>query len=186
MTSSKQWQSQVWHQYRSNLQALLRAKVSNAADAEDLLQEIMLKTHTKLDSLRDQSNLKAWLMQIARHSITDFYRVKGKNHSLVADLAQDHWQSDDNLPQAQQDLSLCVRPFIQALPADKAQLLTAIDLDGRSQKQLAQELGISYSGLKSRVQRARVDLRQLFESCCSLELDAQGQIMDYDDDKTCC
>ncbi|HCH25404.1 MAG TPA: RNA polymerase sigma factor SigZ, partial [Oceanospirillaceae bacterium] len=55
-----------------------------------------------------------------------------------------------------------------------------------SQKQLAQELGISYSGLKSRVQRARVDLRQLFESCCSLELDAQGQIMDYDDDKTCC
>ena len=186
MTTSNQWQSQIWDQYRSNLQALLRAKVSNAADAEDLLQEIMLKTHSKLGSLRDQSNLKAWLMQIARNSITDFYRAKGKNTSLKEELAQDYWQIDDDLPAAQQDLSQCVRPFIQALPDDKAKLLMTIDLEGQSQKELANELGISYSALKSRVQRARVDLRQLFENCCSLELDAQGQVMDYDNGKSCC
>jgi len=183
VTSSSQWQSQIWDQYRSNLQALLRAKVNNAADAEDLLQDIMLKAHSKLGSLRDQSNLKAWLMQIARNSITDFYRAKGKHTHLQAELAQDYWQIDDDLPAAQQDLSQCVRPFIQALSADKAKLLTAIDLEGQAQKQLAQELGISYSTLKSRVQRARIDLRQLFESCCSLELDAQGQVMDYDGEK---
>jgi RNA polymerase sigma-70 factor, ECF subfamily len=186
VTTSADWQAKIWEQYRSNLQALLRAKVSNAADAEDLLQEIMLKTHNKLGSLRDQSNLKAWLMQIARNSITDFYRAKGKLRSLEDELAHEHWQIDDDLPSAQQDLSQCVRPFIQALPTDKASLLIAIDLEGQSQKALAAEMGISYSGLKSRVQRARLDLRQLFESCCHLDLDVQGQVMGYDQPNKCC
>jgi len=70
---------------------LLCAKVGNAANTKDLLQKIMLKNHSKLGNLRDQSNLKAWLMQIARNSIADFYRAKVKDTSLEEELAQDYW-----------------------------------------------------------------------------------------------
>jgi len=49
------------------------------------------------------------------------------------------------LPAAQQDLSHCIHPFIQALPVDKAKLLNTIDLEGQSQKQLANVLVSTYA-----------------------------------------
>ena len=70
-------------------------------------------------------------------------------------------------------------PFIDALPSETASLLKAIDIEGRSQKEYAAELGISYSTLKSRVQRGRLKLRELFEQCCHMDLDRQGRVIEY-------
>ena len=75
-------------------------------------------------------------------------------------------------------LSLCIEPFIQALPEQTASLLLAFDIKGQSQKALAGEQNVSYSTIKSRVQKSRGDLKNLFEQCCNLSLDKQGNVID--------
>lgn len=166
----------IWSQYRSGLKAFLHSRVSNPADVEDLLQEILIKTHNRLETLNDQTRLRPWLYQIASHSIIDFYRRDKSKRPINPD---DLWYKtieEKTLP----DLEQCIEPFIDALPEDFAALLRAVDLVGKSQKEQAVALGISYSTLKSRVQSGRKQLRQVFDECCEFSVDERGNIVDYE------
>jgi len=163
----------IWQQYSRNLRGLLMAKISDPHDVDDLLQEVMIKTHQSIGSLQSKDKLKPWLFRIANNTVIDFYRKRGREIRVEED---DLWYGEEEVAL---NMSDCVLPFIDALPQETAQLLKAIDIEGRSQKEFAAELGISYSTLKSRVQRGRVQLRALFEDCCHLEFDRQGNVVDY-------
>lgn len=165
----------VWQAYSNSLRVMLRSKISDPDDVEDLLQEILIKTHRNIGTLRAQDKLKPWLFQMANHTVIDFYRKRGKAQSIDAD---DLWYAQDQ-PDVEQQLSDCILPFVQSLPPKTAALLQAIDIEGRSQKDYAAELGMSYSALKSRVQRGRLKLRETFEQCFHLELDRQGRVVEY-------
>lgn len=164
----------IWQEYGHSLKRFLLSKVSNEADVEDLLQNILIKTHRSLETLKSTDSLKPWLFQIANHSIIDFYRIKSKRHELVAD---DLWYQERAL-ELEHDLTPCISPFIDALPTKYSELLTAIDIEGESQKDYARRQGVSYSTLKSRVQKSRSLLRQLFDECCELELDQHGNVIE--------
>ncbi len=166
----------VWSQYRAGIKAFLHLKISDSDEVDDLLQEILIKTYKNLPSVKSEESVKSWLFKIANHTIIDFYRKRGKAQSLSAD---DLWYDEDNQA-VQRELSGCIEPFIKALPQEASQLLTEIDLNGRSQKDYAEALGISYSTLKSRVQTSRRQLRGLYEDCCHLSLDQHGAIVDFD------
>ena len=168
----------LWAEYRSGLQAFLRSKVSDPTEAEDLLQDILIKTHQHLPSLQSETSVKPWLYQIARRTIVDFYRHSGRQPDLKHETLW--YEDDDPTASLEQSLSRCVLPFIQALNNDQAELLTAIDINGESQKTAAERLGLSYSTLKSRVQKARQNLRNLFENCCQLSFDKHGNVIDCD------
>ncbi|MCV0425944.1 MAG: RNA polymerase sigma factor SigZ [Roseibium sp.] len=165
----------IWADYRSSLGAFLSAKISNPADVDELLQEILLKTHRNIGTLGKGESLKAWLFQIANNTAIDFYRKKGKARTLKP---EDLWYFDsgENKPH---DLDRCIGPFIDALPEETGALLRKVELEGVSQKKYAEDQGISYSTLKSRVQKARTQLREVFENCCHFTLDTQGNIVDY-------
>lgn len=143
---------------------------------DDLLQDILIKTHDKLHQVRSEESVKSWLFQLANHTIIDFYRKNGREQELAE---EDLWFSEPE-SDVKQELSHCVDPFVKALSHDSADLLMAIDLNGESQKAYAESLGISYSTLKSRVQKARGELKGVFEDCCHMTLDTQGNLMDYD------
>jgi RNA polymerase sigma-70 factor (ECF subfamily) len=166
----------VWYEYRAQVKAFLHSKISDPDEIDDLLQEILIKTHGNLHSLKSEKSIKAWLFQIANHTIIDFYRKHSKAKPVSA---EDLWYGEEN-HQIQKELSQCVGPFIKALPRETAELLTEIELSGRSQKEFAHLLGISYSTLKSRVQKGRQQLLGLFEDCCHLSLDKNGSIIDFD------
>jgi len=171
----------IWQEYRSSVRAFLCSKVSNAADVDDLLQDILLKTHQNLGNIRAEESIKSWLFQIANHTIIDFYRRNGRLNELKQKvLSEDELGHDEHDVDITRQLSHCITPFIQALSQDNTELLTAIDINNESQKTYAEVRGISYSTIKSRVQKARKELRVLFEGCCRLTLDAQGNLMDYD------
>lgn len=172
----------IWKQYRAALKAFLHSKIANAEDVEDLLQDILIKTHQNIHELHTIKNIKSWLFTIANHSIIDFYRKKSMIKKLTrADLWYE--EQDRNI---KQELSKCISPFIHALPNNQAELLTAIDLNGIPQKEYAQQNGIAYSTLKSRVQKSRQALQHLFEQCCHFTLDKQGQIIDYEQKTSAC
>ncbi|WP_109311240.1 RNA polymerase sigma factor SigZ [Ruegeria sp. AU67] len=165
----------VWSEYRASLTAFLRSKISNRDDVDDLLQEILLKTHKSIGRLDKAESLKSWLFQISNNTIIDFYRSKGRSDAVIPeDLWYENRDYDDT-----HVLEGCVAPFIEALPAEMRRLLTRVDLQDTSQKDYAEELGISYSTLKSQVQASRRYLHKLFNDCCDFSLDAQGNIADY-------
>lgn len=166
---------QIWNQYRSRLKAFLHSRVADVDEVDDLLQEILIKSHNNLHHLKSADSIKPWLWQIANHSIIDFYRRNAKSKQLEG---QPLW-FEENETNIHQELSQCLEPFIQSLPRSNADLLLAIDIQGMSQKEYASQAGISYSTLKSRVQRSRELLAKIFADCCDYQLDNAGNIIDY-------
>jgi RNA polymerase sigma-70 factor (ECF subfamily) len=165
----------IWQEYSTSLRGFLYSRVSNDADVEDLLQEVLIKTHQNLDTVKSSEKIKPWLFQLTNNTIIDFYRKKGRSKDISA---ADLWYADDDVV-VEQALAQCVEPFIRALPKKSADLLLAIDIEGQSQKEYAEKAGISYSTIKSQVQRGRAKLRTLFDDCCSLTLDKHGNVVEF-------
>jgi len=173
---------EIWTHYRSALKAFLLARVANPAYADDLLQDILLASHRSLPALNSGNNLRTWLFTIARNTITDHYRRAARADRVHPD---DLWYDEDD-PEVRTDLERCVLPFIKALPTEQARLLHTIEIEGQSQKEVAKTMGIPYSTLKSRVGKARDNLRNLFDRCCHFELDRNGKPVDYSSRSSTC
>lgn len=172
----------IWAAYGSQLRRWLSGKLSDPDDVEDLLQEILIRSHQGLAALKAGDKLQSWLFRIARNAVIDFYRRRGRQ-SFPPEIAI--WYESE-ARSAADELSGCILPFIELLPEATAELLKVIDIEGRSQKQYAEELGISYSALKSRVQRGRQKLRSVFDHCCHFELDRNGNVISYQPRLTDC
>ena len=173
---------QIWADYKRALKAFIHSKVDNPTDVDDLLQDILVKTYKNLDSIKEKASIKAWLFQIANNSIIDFYRRKGATQlideeNLLAPKPEKNIMSE---------LSTCILPFINALPEENARLLIAIDIENQSQKTYAEKLGVSYSTLKSRVQKSRALLKMTFDNCCHFQMDKNGNLYDYSEKPTQC
>lgn len=166
----------IWSEYQSSLKAFLRSKVSNPEDVEDLLQEILIKTHRNLTTISDNQKVKSWLFQIANNTIIDFYRQNKKRTELTED---DLWFDEQNEEQIVKELSRCLLPFIKKLPDEDAELLSVIEIEGISQKEYAEKSGLKYSTLKSRVKKSREKLHGLFTTCCDFSIDSQGNLIEY-------
>jgi RNA polymerase sigma-70 factor (ECF subfamily) len=178
----------VWEDYGSQLKNFLVSRVSTPEDADDLLQEILIKTHNNLSSIKEPEKFKSWLYQIARNTIIDHYRKKRPNLS-VQDIQELKTPLEETLDPANPvftDIGKCIKPFLAQLPEMYREAIEAIDLKGTSQKDFAEESGLGYSTVKSRVQRGRVMLGDLFHDCCTYQLDARGEIIGYTDGEDCC
>lgn len=169
---------QVWTEYQPSLKSFLHSKVSNHADVDDLLQDILVKTYHKLSSVKNSDSVKAWLFQVANRTVIDFYRQRAREQhgGELDDKDLRFEQTNVNL---EHELAQCVRPLINALPQQQSQLLQAVELNGESQKSVAEKTGLSYSTLKSRVQKGRLELRKRFEDCCTFQRDTRGNLLDF-------
>ena len=67
-----------------------------------------------------------------------------------------------------------------ALPSPYREAVTLTELQGMTQKDAAEMLGISLSGMKSRVQRGRQRIREMLQACCGIALDARGHVLSYE------
>ena len=124
-------------EYQTRLRQFLRTKVANHADVEDLLQEVLIKTYNKLDTLEDTERLGGWLFQVAHRTVIDFYRKHARDQ--VGELPVDLVNPSTDEAAIEQELALCIEPMMAALPTEQAALLRIIDLHGQSQKQLAEQ-----------------------------------------------
>jgi len=172
----------VWGEYQVALKRFLHTKVNNEADVDDLLQEVLIKTYHNFHTIKESSSVKSWLFQVANNTIIDFYR---KNKRTKALDEQANWHVEDE-NHVRDQLSDCILPFINELPEEQANLLKAIDIDNMSQKAHAEQLGISYSTLKSRVQKSRHSLKGVFDECCHFSIDKRGNLFDYEEKPSGC
>lgn len=166
------------------IEARLRPFVARrvrAHDVDDVVQEVWVRVLRGLDSIRDEERFGPWLYSVARRVVADHGRTSAR-HGHARPPAEDEAASthDDAVEverEAEALLALHVAPFVAMLPSPYREALTLTELEGLTQKQAATMLGISLSGMKSRVQRGRRMLRETFEACCNVALDMRGRVM---------
>ena len=169
----------VWEEFHAPLQLFIRRRISDEEIAEDVLQDVFLKIHQHMDALEDVRKLESWIYQITRNAIIDAYRSRRQEATLEAAEALDLPEElpDDDIVSV---LLPGVRAMVRSLPELDRQALVLTEYQGLTQKELSERLGLSFSGAKSRVQRAREKLRQVLLDCCHVELDRLGQVLHYE------
>ena len=172
----------VWEDFNTGLKHFILERVPDEPSAEDILQDVFLKIHAHIDTLREEDKLQSWIYQIARNAITDYYRT----HKAALNLPEMPYVPEDPFDDVVNELIPYVKKLVDSLPADYKEALILTEYEGLTQKELAERLGISLSGAKSRVQRAREKLKVMLLSCCHFEFDRLGRIIDYQPNCDCC
>lgn len=175
---------EVYERFDLGLRNFISARVGDPDAAEDVLQDVYLKIHSRIDTLEDEEKVGAWVYRVARNAVTDHYRAK-RPSSELGDVS-DEPTHDFEQRELDERLGRTVANMLDGLPPDHREALYLTEYEGLTQKQLAERLGISLSGAKSRVQRARTRLKTLLLSCCHFELDALGRVIDYGPRHQCC
>lgn len=173
----------VWETFNSRLRLFIRRRVPDEQSADDILQDIFLKIHTHIDTLKNEQKMQSWVYQIARNVIADHYRAQ-----TVQIDPSDLPAAEIELPGEDVVAGLLpsLRLMVDALPPHYRAALILTEYEGLTQKELADALGISLSGAKSRVQRAREKLKQMLLNCCHFEFDRRGRVIDYQPHCGCC
>jgi RNA polymerase sigma-70 factor (ECF subfamily) len=163
---------QIWKDFHHNLSGFVTASVPDKSEAQDIVQNIFLKLAQKPVHMDNDTNLRPYLFKVAKNAIIDHYRSSNKKLSTASSGV---WET--NQIESEYHLAdCCLRPMIESLPDIYSQALILSDIEGIPQKELAKRLNLSYSGTKSRVQRAREMLRKAILDCCNYQFDKYGNI----------
>jgi RNA polymerase sigma-70 factor, ECF subfamily len=184
-----------WSDVASRLRPFLARQVA-PADVDDVLQDVFVRMQRGLGSLREEERFTSWLFQVARSSVAEHGRARAR-HPLVrtpdvelaappgagagsgAGATGATGDDEDDDRQAARALSSCIALFVARLASPYREAITLVELEGLTAREAAEMVGVSVSGMKSRVQRGRAQLRALLEECCEIALDARGKVTDF-------
>ena len=181
----------VSNEFRKSLKRFIRSKVSNKQDAEDILQEVFIKIYKNVATVHEDEKIQAWVYQIARNTIIDYYRKRDKdvtaNPQLLQELIREQTIIDNNEEENKNVIvASWLKDMIESLPDKYREALVLTELQNATQKELTDTLQISISGAKSRVQWARSKLKDVLLECCHVEMDTSGNVIDYKkNDRSC-
>lgn len=169
--------SAIWNDFSTPLREFIRRRVRDAHTAEDLLQDVFVRVHGKLDSLTDNDRLTAWLYRIARNVIVDHYRRAAHQELDGVEVPDDSPQDDARL---NRQVGACISRFVAHLPEDYREAVSLAELEDMPQREIARRIGLSLSGTKSRIQRGRRMLKSMLLDCCRFEFDRSGNVVEYE------
>lgn len=157
--------------FYNHLKNYLIGKIRNNELAEDIVQEVMLKVVTAHQKNLQVKNLKAWLYQITRNTLVDFYRKNANRidenedyiNEMLFHLKEESFNPSDYLI-----------PMINLLPQKYSYPLLLSDIENLPQTEISTKMGLSLSATKMRIQRARKMLYNLFIECCDIKYTENG------------
>lgn len=169
----------IWLSSKGRLYRYILSKFKDEELAKDITQEVLLKIHKSCCSEKEIKNINSWLFQIAHNSAIDQLKKDQKNQynsiESVEIESSDTWN----------EISLFLEPLIDCLPESYAIPLKMSDIDGIKQQKIADQLGISLTAAKSRVQRARKNLKEQIRTCYHIETDKNGVPISFELKNSC-
>ena len=166
---------EVWEPFVDALRGFVARRVP-VAEADDVLQDVLLRLHQAAPTLRDAEKAEAWVYGIARRTVADHFRQRPTPEGTDdPNGLEDPTTPPENLAAFQGDHDVheevlsWLRPFAEALDEPDRTAVLMADFEGRTQREVADHLGLSLSGAKSRVQRARARLGDALQACCEVE-----------------
>ena len=175
-----------WQELHGNLRAFIGRRVRNDADVDDLVQRVLLQIVKGVGSLRDAERLHAWVYRTARNVIVDHYRSSSVRREVTSGAADDsRWLAVPSCrsmtrPSPCANWPTCLAPMLRQLSPTYREAVILADLEGITQAEGAERLGVSVSGMKSRVQRGRRQLKAVLDACCRIDLDSRGGLVGYE------
>ncbi len=179
----------LWKQFSDHVRAFVRTKVSGNDETEDILQDIFMRIHKGIGKLKHEDRVQSWVFGIARRAIADHYRKKDrdKENPVGADVGDDESVENpllnltvfDGEHDVHEEVLSWLIPMIDELPEKYGKPLKMADVEGKTQQEVADHLGLSLSGAKSRVQRARQKLGEVLAACCEVEFGSEGRAVSY-------
>jgi RNA polymerase sigma-70 factor (ECF subfamily) len=170
--------TEIYTQFRQSLLSFIRSKIRSTEDAEDILQNVFIKISSSVNTLSENEKLQSWVFAITRNTIIDYYRKKATQKNVSLDTEIETNLLEEVLPDTTLGLDQCIHSMIGLLPEEYKNIIIDSELKGIKQKDLADKYGMAYPSLRSRVQRGRERLKQLFYNCCQIETDRHGNILD--------
>lgn len=181
----------AWKDLDAKLRPFIMRRVRSPADAEDVLQETLVRLHRGIGTLRDDERFGAWVYKVAARAVADHRRASShvyisnsESVSRDAGVAKDDGGAEPGVAETERErqdlerqLASHVGTLVALLPSPYREALTLTELQGLTQREAADMLGVSLSGMKSRVQRGRVLLREAFDACCRVDLDVRGGVL---------
>lgn len=169
ITNSCQLVAPVYTQYAEELKGYLQKKLRDKAISEEVLSDVMLKVYKSCKKIPEVENVRSWLYRITHNALMDYFREQQKaGKEELKEVALDE---EENVYHSMEAL---LPAMIRMLPEENREAVQWSDLENVPQKEIAERLGISLSGAKSRIQRGRVKLRELFFECTYMDLDSRG------------
>ena len=155
---------EVYRTHAGRLYSVACRLVGNPADAEDLLQEIFLAAHRKLDSFRGEAALGTWLYRLATNLCLDHLRSKSVRTSQLTDTLDQEPGLSDAASRGLADRTVARMDLERALaklPEGCRAAFVLHDIEGLEHREVADILGIAEGTSKSQVHKARLRLRAL-------------------------
>lgn len=181
---------ELWQLVHDGLRAFIAKRVSDQGHVDDIFQDVFVRVHRQIDSVSDRGRLVSWIYQVTRNAIIDHYRKPGRQREVLSGLSAELEVLNEvsetstaiyhgDAAEHRAELAACLRPMIERLSQDYREAITLVEVDGLTQQAAANRMGLSLSGMKSRVQRGRKQLKQMLDDCCQIELDRRGGVIDY-------
>ena len=168
----------AWPAFEQQLRGYVGRRIVDGA-ADDLVGDILLRLVRSRDKLAEARNPTAWVYRVAANAITDHRRKHARETNALDAAAREPAGTEPEPDTETAALARCLLPLIESLPAPYAEALRLTDIEGLSQTAAADRLGLSVSGMKSRVQRARHKLKTALLRCCDIEFNRRGDVLNY-------
>jgi RNA polymerase sigma-70 factor, ECF subfamily len=169
----------AWRELEAQLRPFVARRVASEADVDDVVQDVFLRMQRGLEGLRDDERFGPWVYRVARSAIVDHHRAAVRRGAPSDAIVEEPVEEHDEGAVAE-ELAVYVALFVAMLPSPYREALTLTELEGLSQREAADLLGVSVSGMKSRVQRGRRKLREALEDCCHVALDARQRVIGFE------
>lgn len=148
---------------RAKFKAFLVSRVGNAADAEDILQNGLLKAMQRSHEVRDETKLTAWFYQLLRHALIDHVRSRKSSSTLDRTWTEEVTAAP---PEVERVLCGCFEALLPGLKPIQGALLRRVEIEGQPVAQAATELGITPNSASVTLHRARAVLREQLQEFC--------------------
>lgn len=188
---------ELWQLLHDGLRGFIARRANDEGHVDDILQDVFVQVHRQLDKISDPRRIVSWIYQVTRNAIVDHYRKPGRRREVPAGLnselevlnevsATSEMTRQGDAAEPRAELAGCLRPMIERLSRNYREAIILVELEGFTQQAAAKQMGISLSGMKSRVQRGRKQLKQMLDECCVIELDRRRAVADYEMRDTGC
>lgn len=160
--------------------------VRDAAIADDLTQETLLRAHRSAQTLREEKRFDSWLYRIATNVCLDYLRQKKRLREDVPDSRDEAISlselRDENAPQLNEvmecaEMGECVQHYFDELSSSYKMVILLHDVEGLTNREIAEILDVSIDVAKIRLHRARKQLRKILEDVCHFSTDDRGVLV---------
>lgn len=167
----------IYTEFHRALLVYVQSKIRSKEDAEDILQNVFAKISANADSLSGKDKIQNWLFTVTRNAVIDYYRVNAKKKNVELNKSISEQLLEEEITDPTKGLDNCVSTMIALLPEEYKGIVEDAEIHGISQKELAEKYNMAYSSMRSRVQRGRERLKQLFYNCCHIKTDTHGNVL---------